>query len=110
MFHLPFVSRALYEASERRCADLETERRLLLNRLAEMSGFRPIYAGADEQGTVQPGAIMGYEPQAAAQQARPAPGQDKDTINTRAPIDEVMGWAETYVRQRAREQGKLKEN
>ena len=102
---LPWVSRKLYRLIEQRCADLETERRLLLNRLAEKGGFRIVYteSGSEMENTAVTAGSSA--PLAVANSAQ----DDRVTEpeNLRVTIDDVLAWGDRHVRRRAIEQGKM---
>lgn len=108
MIHLPWVSRALYEASLRRCADLETERRLLLNRLAEKAGFRTIFPEESSQQTADSVQPPAHRDKAAMNGAQPDKAAEPET--TKATIDGVEAWANNFLRKRALDEGKLRFN
>jgi hypothetical protein len=100
---LPFVSRELYEASQQQVAELKEERRLLLNRLAEALGARPVF---EEQGTdVREQGIGNREQALLAPEGAAAAPQVPE--RTKATIDGVEAWANQYAMKRAQERGML---
>jgi hypothetical protein len=103
---LPFVSRELYEASQQQVAELKEERRLLLNRLAEALGARPVFEeqGTREQGMREQGTENREQTLLAPEGAAAAPQVPE---RTKATIDGVEAWANQYAMKRAQERGML---
>ena len=102
----PWVSRALYEASEKRCSDLENERRLLLNRLAEKAGFRMLFAEGGEELSV-----ISSQLSVPAVPADPTPVRAASASErVRPTIDDVEAWTNARLRRQAEETGRLRAN
>src|SRR5208283_2217495 len=99
MMHLPWVSRALYEESQRQAAELKEERRALLNRLAEKAGFRPLY----EEPVSQSASQLGGGDSAAAPPSEVSTATQPAPARMRATIDDVETWANNELRKRAEE-------